>query len=69
MDSLLKIPVILVALYLGGVTGFFCGYLANASLLRGYREETEEMRNQLEMGLPEAKDLWMPARAPELRGR
>jgi len=69
MDASFKISIILVALYLGGVTGFFCGYLANASILRGYREQAEELRHQLELGYLDVKGLGPPIDTRDFRGR
>ncbi len=42
-----KFVLVIVALYVGGVAGFLGGYLTNASILRGYREEADDLRIQL----------------------
>jgi hypothetical protein len=47
MPAISKAVLILVALYVGGVAGFLGGYLANATILRSYRDEADELRVQL----------------------
>jgi hypothetical protein len=47
MEPISKAVLVVVALYVGGVAGFLGGYLANASILRSYRDEAEELRIQL----------------------
>ncbi|MGE0406817.1 MAG: hypothetical protein AB7O65_10995 [Candidatus Korobacteraceae bacterium] len=47
MEPLSKLVLVLIALYIGAVAGFLGGYLANASILRSYRDEADELRTQL----------------------
>ena len=42
-----KLAMVLIAFYLGGMAGFLGGYLVNASILRSYREEADELRHRL----------------------
>ncbi len=39
--------VIATVFYMGGVIGFLGGFLANATVLRGYRQEAAELRRRL----------------------
>jgi hypothetical protein len=55
MEPISKTVLVLVALYLGAVAGFLMGYIANARILRGYRDEAEELRVQLYSAFRDAR--------------
>jgi hypothetical protein len=47
MEPVSKAVLILISVYVGAVAGFLGGYLTNASILRSYRDEAEELRAKL----------------------
>jgi len=55
MEPFSKVVLVLVAVYVGMVAGFVLGYIANARILRGYRDEAEELRTQLYLTLRDAQ--------------
>jgi hypothetical protein len=47
MEPISQTVLILVAIYVGAVAGFVLGYIANARILHGYRDEAEALRVEL----------------------
>ncbi len=54
MDFATKFGLLGLLFYAGAVAGFLGGYLLNASVLRGYREEADQLRAMMTTRLRDA---------------